>query len=214
LDETGRKIVTRITPLPLDRVSAELRDAVKLQNALLGLVPESLLTMAHRPRMAAIFAELASEVLNPATLDRGLKQLVAYVSSAATGCRYCQAHTAQSAHDLAGIELAKLQSAFEFETSPLFSEPEKAALRLARDGSLVPNEVTDRHFVELKRWYSDEQIVEIMGVIALFGWLNRWNDTMATTLEDSPRRFVERNLPVNANRTTERQPQAFAGGLG
>src|SRR5579885_2087051 len=110
--------MTRIPPLPLNRVSAELRDAVNLQQTLLGLVPESLLTMAYRPKMAAIFAELASEVLEPGSLDRGLKQLVAYVSSATTGCRYCQAHTAQSAHELAGVDLAKLQSAFEFDVSP------------------------------------------------------------------------------------------------
>ena len=148
--------------------------------------------------MAAIFAELASETLNPGTLDRGLKQLVAYISSSTTGCRYCQAHTAQSAHELAGVDLTKLQTAFEFETCPLFSEAEKAALRLARDASMVPNEVTDQHFADLKPWFSEEQIVEITGVIALFGWLNRWNDTMATTLEQSPRRFVERNLAVRA----------------
>jgi len=200
--------MTRITPLPLDRVSAELREAVELQQTLLGLVPESLLTMAYRPNMAAIFAQLASETLNPGTLDRGLKQLVAYVSSSTTGCRYCQAHTAQSACELAGVDLIKLQTAFEFETSPLYSPAEKAALRLARDASFVPNEVTDEHFAELKRWYSDEQIVEITGVIALFGWLNRWNETMATSLEDSPRRFVERNLATNSAQTVQKQSQA------
>ena len=186
--------MTRVTPLPLDQVSAVLREAVDRQQSLLGLVPESLLTMAHRPRMAAIFAELASECLEPGSLGRDLKQLVAYVSSAATGCRYCQAHTAQSANELAGVELRKLQSAFEFETSALFTDAERAALRLARDASLVPNDASDAHFAELKRFYTDEQIVEIMGVIALFGWLNRWNDTMATTLELSPRRFAETNL--------------------
>jgi len=200
--------MTRITPLPLDRVSAELREAVELQQTLLGLVPESLLTMAYRPRMAAIFAQLASETLNPGTLDRGLKQLVAYVSSSTTGCRYCQAHTAQSACELAGVDLIKLQTAFEFETSPLYSPAEKAALRLARDASFVPNEVTDEHFAELRRWYSDEQIVEITGVIALFGWLNRWNETMATSLEDSPRRFVERNLTVKSAQTVQKRSQA------
>lgn len=186
--------MTRVTPLPLDRVSAVLREAIDRQQHLLGLVPESLLTMAHRPRMAAIFAELASECLDPGSLERGLKQLVAYVSSAAAGCRYCQAHTAQSANELAGVDLEKVQSAFEFETSRLFTAAERAALRFARDASLVPNEASDDHFRELKRFYTDEQIVEIMGVIALFGWLNRWNDTMATTLEPSPLRFAQTNL--------------------
>jgi uncharacterized peroxidase-related enzyme len=185
--------VTRITPVPREDVEDVLKDALARQQTLLGLVPESLLTMAHRPRMAALFAELASECLEPGSLDRGLKQLVAYVASATTGCRYCQAHTAQSA-DMVGVDEAKLDAAFEFDTSTLFSDAERIALRLARDAALVPNNVTDEHFDELRRHYSEEQIAEIVGVIALFGWLNRWNDTMATTLESSPLGWASEHL--------------------
>jgi len=185
--------MTRITPVARDDVEDVLHDALDFQETLLGLVPESLLTMAHRPRMAALFAELASECLQPGSLGRPLKQLVAYVASATTGCRYCQAHTAQSA-GMVGVDPAKLNAAFEFETSDMFTDAERDALRLARDAALVPNDVTDGHFRDLTRWYSDEQIVEIVGVIALFGWLNRWNDTMATTLEDSPLDWATENL--------------------
>jgi uncharacterized peroxidase-related enzyme len=182
--------VTRVPPL----VEGEIEDpaiteAMARQRAQLGLVPESLLTMAHRPPIAAAWARLAGAVTGEGTVDRALKQLVAYVASATHGCRYCQAHTAHRAEDL-GVELEKIQSAFEFETAPLFSEAERDALRLARDAALVPNEVTDEHFERLRRWFSDEQIVEIVAVVAMFGWLNRWNDTMATTLEDRPLRFA------------------------
>jgi alkylhydroperoxidase family enzyme len=121
-------------------------------------------TMARRPRVAALFAELAPACLEPGSLDRPLKQLVAYVASATTGCRYRQAHTA---HD----------------TSTLFDHPER---------------VTDEHFDGLRRRYGDEQIAEIVGVIALFGRLNRWNDTMATTLESSPRSWARQNLSPDA----------------
>lgn len=185
--------MTRIKPVPLEEVSRTLEQAVERQQALLGLVPESLLTMAHRPRMAALFAELATEVLESASLDRGLKQLVAYVASATTGCRYCEAHTAQSAGRV-GLQVRKIREACQFEESDLFTEAERDALRLARDAVYVPNRVTDEHFARLRRWYSDEQIVEIVGVIALFGWLNRWNDTMATTLEDDPLVWAEETL--------------------
>jgi uncharacterized peroxidase-related enzyme len=185
--------MTRIQPVARHQAEDVLSDALDLQESLLGLVPESLLTMAHRPKMAALFAELASTCLEPGSLDRPLKQLVGYVASAATGCRYCQAHTAQSA-GMVGVATSKLNAAFEYETSELFTEAERDALRLAHHAALVPNEVTDAHFTALKRWYSDEQIVEMVGVIALFGWLNRWNDTMATTLEDSPLEFASRNL--------------------
>ncbi len=48
----------------------------------------------------------------------------------------------------------------------------------------MPNAVTDEMFEELRKHWTEEQIVEIVGLIALFGFLNRWNDTMATTLEE------------------------------
>jgi alkylhydroperoxidase family enzyme len=69
-----------------------------------------------------------------------------------------------------------------------------AALRLATRAAAVPNAVTDDDFAELRRHFDDAQVVEIVGVIALFGFLNRWNDTLATTLEDAPRAFAEATL--------------------
>ena len=177
--------MTRVRPLDPDQAGPELREAMERQREQLGIVPESLMTMALRPGIAGAWAKLTGEVTGPGTVDRGLKQLVAYVSSATYGCRYCQAHTGQKAARF-GVDPEKLRHAFEFETSDLFDEPERAALRLAYHASLVPNEVTDEHFERLRRHFSDEQIVEIAAVIAMFGWLNRWNDTFATTLESSP----------------------------
>ena len=49
--------------------------------------------------------------------------------------------------------------------------------------SSVPNAVDAGIAAELHRHWSDDEIVEILGVIALFGFLHRWNDSMATTLE-------------------------------
>jgi uncharacterized peroxidase-related enzyme len=185
--------MTRIPPLSKEEVDPILQDAMATQENHLGLVPESLLTMAYRPRMAAAWAALTAEVVGEGEVDRGLKQLVGYVASAAHGCRYCQAHTAHSAERL-GVELAKLHAAFESETSDLFSDAERAALALAYDGAVVPNRVTDEHFDRLRRHFSNEQIVEITAVIAMFGWLNRWNDTMATTLENHPLSWASDNM--------------------
>jgi hypothetical protein len=50
----------------------------------------------------------------------------------------------------------------------------------------VPNAVTDELMSRLRQHWDDGQIVEIMAVIALFGFLNRWNDSMATPLENAP----------------------------
>jgi len=159
----------------------------------MGFVPGSLYVMGRRPEILRPFAMLAGTVLGPGTVDPGLKQLIAYVASNASGCRYCQAHTSTHAARF-GVPEAKIEHAFEFETHPDFSAAERAALRLARDSAIVPNLVTADHFVELRKHFGEEQIVEMVAVSALFGWLNRWNDTMATVLEDEPRRFATEHL--------------------
>lgn len=47
----------------------------------------------------------------------------------------------------------------------------------------MPNAVDQNIQNAMKQHWDEGEIVEILGVIALFGYLNRWNDSMATTLE-------------------------------
>ena len=54
--------------------------------------------------------------------------------------------------------------------------------------------VTDAHFTELKKYFSEDAIVEIVAVISLLGWLNRWNITLATRLEDEALAFAREHL--------------------
>ena len=86
---------------------------------------------------------------------------------------------------------------WNYQTSPLFSAAERAALDVAVAAGCVPNAVTDEMFMELRKHWSDEQVVEIVGVIAMFGFLNRWNDTFATPLEDEPLEFGEKHLAAH-----------------
>jgi len=95
------------------------------------------------------------------------------------------AHTAGAALRL-GIDEKKLESVWEFRTSPLFDEKERTALEFAIAAAAQPNDVTDELFGKMKQYWTESQIVEITGVVALFGFLNRWNDTMATPLEEEP----------------------------
>ena len=132
-------------------------------------------------------------VLNNGELEPGLKQLIAFVISNAAGCRYCQAHTSHSAAKR-GVSIEKIKAAFEFESSDLFDEAERAALRVALHAGLVPNAVSPDHMAELNKHFTARESVEIVAVISLFGYLNRWNDTMASTLEDAPVSFASENL--------------------
>ncbi len=171
----------------------ELEPMFNMVEASMGFIPNSFFTMAHWPEMLQAFAPFAGTVLGSGELDPGLKQLIAYVASNASGCRYCQAHTSHSA-EKRGISVEKISEAFEFETSSKFVEAERAALRVALYGAITPNGVEASHMEDLASHYTEKQIVEIVSVIALFGFLNRWNDTMATTLEDKPKSFATNRL--------------------
>ncbi len=171
---------------PLSREDhPELEEVFRVYDDTMTFVPNSLFTMARRPEILRAFSELITQIWRTGTLPTPLKPLVAIVSSVSAGCRYCQAHEAVDAK-LRGVPEEKIAAIWDFERSPLFDEAERSALRFARDASLVPNEVTPAHFADLRRHFDDGQIVEILAVVGLFGFLNRWNDTMATELEDVP----------------------------
>lgn len=159
----------------------------------LGVLPNSTLTMAHRPDIAEAFAALNATVMGPGRVDAGLKQLVVLMASNAAACAYCQAHTSQVA-ERRGVPIEKIEALWGFETSDLFDAAERAALVVARGAGRSPNEVIDAEFAELRRHFDDAQVVEIVAAICVFGYLNRWNDTMATTLESSPLAFARQHL--------------------
>jgi uncharacterized peroxidase-related enzyme len=188
--------MARIDPLE-DNDLAEFGDLFAAVAAGMGFVPNSLKTMARRPALLKTFAVMAREILSGASsLPPGLRKLVSNVTSRTSGCQYCVAHTAE-ASARAGVEVQKVAAVFDYESSPLFSEAERAALNFAQCAASVPNAVDDADMARLKEHYSEEQIVEIMGVISLFGFLNRWNDSLATTLEDQPTGFASENLAAS-----------------
>ena len=113
------------------------------------------------------------------------KRLIGYVTSYVSGCRYCQAHTILGSERFGSSE-ERLNDVWNFSTSEHFSDAEKAALAFAHAAAQVPNAVDDSIESALREHWSDDDIVEIMAVIALFGYLNRWNDSMGSALEDLP----------------------------
>ena len=152
-----------------------------------------MMTMAHWPELTQAFVGLGATILHSGELDPGLKQMIACAVSNAAGCRYCQAHTTQTAQHH-NVSAEKIQAVFEFESSDLFPDQEKAALRVALHAGMVPNAVDTEHMSELSEHFSDKQAIEVVAVISLFGFLNRWNDTLATTLELAPKHFASDQL--------------------
>ncbi|MEM9132170.1 MAG: carboxymuconolactone decarboxylase family protein [Actinomycetota bacterium] len=182
----------RIDPLPPDEV-AHLHDQFEASKLVLGFVPNSAPTMARLPGLLEGVGQVGAAVFLNSGVEPALLQMVAQIASSAAGCRYCQAHTAGGAHRL-GVSEEKLADLWLFESSEHFDDAERAALRLALHAGSVPNTTTDEHFEDLRRYYAETQIAGLVGVISLFGLLNRWNDTVATELEDEAGEFAGRVL--------------------
>ncbi|MFZ5454637.1 MAG: carboxymuconolactone decarboxylase family protein [Pseudomonadota bacterium] len=177
--------MARIAPLPIESRPDMAADFAFFERTL-GFVPNSLRTMAYRPALAKGLIALSRGVYDPAgEVDLGFKRLIGHVASMAAGCLYCRAHTATSAlrH---GVAAEKMAAIADYRTSPLFSDAERVALDFALAAASQPNDVSDELFARLRAHWSEGQIVELLGVIALFGFFNRWNDSLATTLESEP----------------------------
>ena|SRR5512139_1532589 len=93
-----------------------------------------------------------------------------------------------------GIDADKLAAVWEFRTSALFTEAERAAIEVAIAAAAQPNAVTDEMFDRMKQYWTDGQIVEIVSLVSFFGFYNRYNDTMATPLEDEPIAIAEEHI--------------------
>lgn len=179
----------RIDPLPRD-ATPELEPYFKTFEDRMGFVPNSMLTMQRVPGLVKAAAALGQAVYDPnGRVPMGLKSCMAEISSKVAGCLYCQAHFSTNASRM-DIDNEKLEAVWSYERSDLFSDAEKAALDFASAASQVPNAVTDEHFATLRKYWDEEQIVEMLGLIAYVGFLNRWNDSMATPLEDFPGGFA------------------------
>ena len=161
---------------------------------MIGFGPNRLGTMQSMQTMVRGFGGLTTAVMDPdGAVDLGFMRLIAHFASRAAGCQYCEAHSLVAAK-IHGVEQEKLAAIWVYQTSPLYSEAERVALDFALAAGAVPNNVDDAMMSRMKEHWSEDQIVQILGAVCLYGFLNRWNDSMATDLEESPREMGENLL--------------------
>ena len=180
---------------PLDgHETPEIRELVKFFDETLGFCPNSVLTMQIRPEIATAFIQLNKAVMaNQGRVTSALKRLIGYMASHAAGCRYCQAHTIRAAERY-GSSPDQLANIWEYKTHPAFNAAERAALDFAVAASSVPNAVDDAIANKLREHWDEGEIVGMLGVISLFGYLNRWNDSMGTEMEQGAIDSGEKHL--------------------
>ena len=180
---------------PLEKgVSPEVDALATFFNETLGFTPNSVLTMQRRPEIASAFINLNKAVMaNKGRVTSEQKRLIGYLASTTAGCRYCEAHTILAAQRY-GATQERLDAIWDYRNSPLFTEAERAAFHFAVAAASIPNAVDEPIAAELRRHWDEGEIVEILGVVALFGFLNRWNDSMGTSIEPGAAQMGESQL--------------------
>jgi uncharacterized peroxidase-related enzyme len=168
----------------------QCESALSQAQDMMGYLPNDVLSLCHWPELLQSLSGLVKTILQSGQVDPALKRLIGIISSHTQGCTYCTAHAGYGANQL-GVDAEKIAAVFEFETSPLFSAAERAALRVAWHGALQPSAVTDDDIAALTQHFSQPEIVEIVAVLSLYGFLNRWNSTLDTDLEAPPADFAQ-----------------------
>src|SRR5512134_1949573 len=124
-------IMARISPAPAERF-AEVSEHMERWQRQKGYPPNSWLTMLRKPKVFRAYRDLHTAVMmDDGEVPRALKFMVAEVVSSAAGCRYCSAHNAQNAAHIGDVAPEKVEALWQFQTSPLFTPAERAALNLA-----------------------------------------------------------------------------------
>lgn len=167
---------------------------------------------SRAPAVVEAFQALQRTIRESATIPRRLQDEVFTMASIGGGCRHCQSHGGVNLARL-GVSTERIQALWDFERSELFTAAEKAAYRFAFHASVVPNAVTPEDHAELRRHYSDAEIAQILLQVCRAGWLNRWNDSLATVTDQESVDWATENLAAvgwelgkHAGEPTEQRP--------
>lgn len=182
-------MMAHVDPIPRAELP-EFEEYFRYLDEHAGYVPNTFLTMARHPKLLRGYLAFSTALAELDSVDRGLKILMSHLASSAYGCRFCEAHTSHTALGR-GVDEERIAKVWEFEQSDLFSPADRAALRLARDMGQASGAVTSERFDDLREFFDDDQIVEMVAAVSMFGFWNRWNDTMATDLEEHVDRVAQ-----------------------
>lgn len=126
-----------------------------------------------------------------------MKWSMFFVYQLASGCVHCQVHGSFGMFQEIEKEyinnkipkedmpkaLKRIHALFDFERADQLSNAEKAALRLARDAGRLPGTVNATHIEELRRYYSDREIQEMIATLVLTAWLSTSMQSQATVTD-------------------------------
>lgn len=177
---------TRVALLEREEVTPEVANIYDALLKTRGVVPNMFKTLAHSPPLALATAGYLKALLSDGALPGSYKELIATHLSALLGSEYAVRAHALSSRQKGASDAQIAAASDDFENGP-FTEAEKIGFRAADRLHRSAAEITDEFFQELKRHFSDLQIVELMAAAAAFELFPRFVDALRIPLTPAPR---------------------------
>jgi uncharacterized peroxidase-related enzyme len=177
---TATETSTGISPISKETAAPEVQPILDKLTHGFGKVPSFFGTMARVPEAFANFLPFYTAVIEHGTVERKYKELAYLKASLINGCEYCfKAHTASGKKN--GVSDDQIKALAFFHRSPAFDAQEKAVIlyaeRVTRGASAIRPPALD----ELKKYFNDDQIVELTLAVCVANFTNRFNDAMLNT---------------------------------
>jgi len=169
--------MARITLIAPESASPEVREIY--DTTLRGKPGNVQKALAHRPEMLKSFLTFYATVGR--SLDRKLYEMIYLRVSLINGCRYCTQHHLASSKR-AGLT-AEDWTALKTGNYSRYGEKERAALTYIERLTRAPHEIAATDFDELKKHFSDPEIVDIHMLAGLTNLTNRFTDPLGLELE-------------------------------
>ncbi|HEV2133976.1 MAG TPA: carboxymuconolactone decarboxylase family protein [Terracidiphilus sp.] len=195
--------MSRISRVNRNEVSEELNALFDRIYAERGNVPNMFRVMAHRPEIFATMQAHFAAVLNTGTVPKRLKELIIVRTSQLNQTPYCLASHTRLAKNL-GWSDDQLTNLADWPRRDDFNPAEKAALRLAETVTRDAHALSDEQFAELRTYYSEGELVELLCAIGLFNYFNRFND--ALQMQSTKPGEGARTEPASESATEAPQP--------
>lgn len=164
-------IIPSLEKNQIEEIAREVYERFEKQT---GKVPEWVKVMAHNPKILKEFTELFKVIMGEGKIEPLLKWKIAFVISDSLKCPFCVDVTIKMLKSLGATD----QVVEKVEKGEIENEDEKELLALVKEVTLKANVCTPELLTELKKDFSEKEIIEIVSIIGLFNYINRFNNTL------------------------------------
>jgi uncharacterized peroxidase-related enzyme len=169
-----------IAPLSKEQAAPNVQPIFDKFTHVFGHMPSFFGVMARVPDALANFVALYGAVIDQGSVEAKYKELAYLKTAQINGCEYCfRAHSASGKKN--GVSEEQIRNLAMFQRSPVFDEKEKIVLLWAERVTRGASGIRPAAVQELKKYFTDDQIVELTLTVSIANFTNRFNDAMLTT---------------------------------